>query len=168
MIVLLRRRYCVAAMLMVTPFCPALAEPILGPDAEACRPGGAGPAVLVRIPRLKDRAGMLRVELYDNRADAFLEKTSRVRRVELVPGDGSLVICLKPPAPGDYVLVVLHDRNGNGKFDFMGDGVGFSRNPKLGLAKPRQADVLTRIGSGVQIMDIVMNYRRGLGVVPLP
>ena len=72
------------------------------------------------------------------------------------------------PRPGAYAFVVLHDRDSDGRLSIWSDGVGFSNNPRLALAKPKVGPMLVEIGEGVTPIPIVMNYRRGLSVGPLP
>lgn len=139
--------------------------------AEAeCRPGEAGPAVIVTIAGLKDRAGNMRAELYPANEDDFLEddkilaRAGKVfRRTEIaLPESGPVVLCLRVPAPGNYAMLVLHDRDANRKFGLSSDGVGFPGNPRLGLSKPRAAVASFHVGPGVTNLSIRLNYRRGL------
>lgn len=51
-------------------------------------------------------------------------------------GDGSLSLDIAGLAPGRYAVRVMHDENGNGKFDtnLVGmptEGYGFSNNPRV-------------------------------------
>jgi uncharacterized protein (DUF2141 family) len=149
---------------------PAAAEgAILGPDAAACRSNASGPAVLVDVVGLKDRVGNVRIQVYDDNKDSFLAKGARLSRIEApVPAAGTPRVCVPLPKPGRYALYVLHDRAGDGKVSFSNDGVGFSRNPKLRLAKPAAGEVIASFGAGVSQTSVVMNYRKGLlGVGPV-
>lgn len=147
---------------------PALAvEQPSGPDAAACALRSGETAVLLRVARFKDGTGNLRVELYADWRDDFLRARGRLRRIEMPVAATNHAICLEVPRPGNYAIVVHHDRNANGKFDVTTDGVGFTRNPRLGLSKPELRSVVMAIGPGLTSIDITMNYRRGLGVVPL-
>lgn len=149
---------------------PASAESaILGPNAADCRPNSSATAVLVDVVGLKDRAGNVRIQLYDDNEATFLDKGARLLRIEAkVPAAGTPRVCVPLPKPGRYALYVLHDRAGDGKVSFSNDGVGFSRNPKLRLAKPNAGDVITHFGAGVNETSVVLNYRKGLlGVGPI-
>ena len=77
-------------------------------------------------------------------------------------------MCIRAPAAGTYGLIVLHDRDSNRRFGFFSDGVGFSGNPVLARFKPSAASVAIAIGPGVTQTRIVLNYRRGFGMGPLP
>ena len=144
--------------------------PDLGKAAGRCRPHVPGPAFIVTAVGLKDRKGLLKVELYPaNDADFLADDNVLVaagktfRRVEIpVPVTGPVEICIRAPAPGIYALSVLHDRDGNRKFGLSVDGIGFAGNPKLGWSKPAAAAASVRVGPGPTPTRIVLNYRRGL------
>ncbi len=151
---------------------------ILGPYAALCTPGAKGPAVLVTVTGFKDREGQTRFELYAAKDDEFLTNTKKLieagkvfERVDVpTTATGDMSVCLPVPEPGTYAVVVLHDRNVNGKLDvvFGGDGVALSRNPELHLSKPKVDAVAIAIGYEVKQINLVLNYRSGLfGVAPI-
>ncbi len=156
---------------------PAIATlpPIVGSDAEACRSGSSAPAILVVPEGLRDRKGVLRVELYPDDDDGFLQddkiliEAGRVfRRVDVpVPASGSVSLCIRAPHPGRYSLLLLHDRDANRKFGAFVDGAGFPGNPRLRLRRPRVTQALITVGNGVVVAPIVLNYWRGLGFRPI-
>lgn len=162
-----------AALQRATVMIPPKAD--RGKAGAACRPGEGGPAARVIITGLKDREGMLRLELYPATDSDFLapDKTliaagKPFRRIEQrVPAGDGATLCIRAPSSGSYALTVLHDRDGDGKFGFLRDGVGFSNNPALKRKKPSAASVAIAIGPGMATTRIVMNYRRGLGFGPL-
>ena len=148
----------------------------LGKAAGHCRPNEAGPAALVTVVGLKDRAGLLRTELYPDNDDDFLQSDKVLvragklfHRVEIaLPPSGPMQVCIRLPAAGSYTLSVLHDRDSNRKFGFSTDGVGFPGNAKLGLSKPKAAQTRFVAGAGITTMTVRLNYRRGLlGFGPL-
>lgn len=153
----------------------ATLPPIMGSDAEACRPGSSSPAILVVPEGLRDRKGVLRIELYPDDDDGFLQddkiliESGRVfRRIDVpVPMSGSLSLCIRAPHPGRYSLMLLHDRDSNRKFGVFVDGAGFPGNPKLGLHRPRVAQALINVGNGVAVAPIMLNYWRGFGFRPI-
>ena len=140
-----------------------------------CRPGEPGPAVRVDIGGFKDRRGMLVLELYPANDEDFLAADKALiaagkvfRRVSArPPATGNAQMCVRAPSPGRYAVFVLHDRDGNGRFGFLRDGVGFANNPRIGASKPRAAQASIAIGPGVETIAITLNYRRGLGFGPL-
>ncbi|MBB4632510.1 DUF2141 domain-containing protein [Sphingosinicella soli] len=147
----------------------ASAQTIIGPDAAACAPGAKGPAALIRVYGFKDREGNLRTQVYSDKAHEFLEKGKYLKRIELpMTASGDMNICMALPRFGEFSMAVLHDRDMNGKLSVSKDGVGFSGNPKLGLAKPDYEESMFVARSGVTVVDVILNYRQGLlSVKPL-
>jgi uncharacterized protein (DUF2141 family) len=141
---------------------------LLGDDPDACRADAEGAAALVTVHGFKDRRGRLRIQNYRGTPEEFLASGRYLRREQMAvtPG-GDMVVCLPLPGPGAYAIVALHDRDSNGKLSVWSDGVGFSRNPRLGLSKPAAEATLINFGPGVTPVRIVLNYRRGLSVRPL-
>jgi uncharacterized protein (DUF2141 family) len=146
----------------------------LGSDAAACQ-NGEGPAIQANITGLKDRKGIVRLELYPDNAEDFLqddyilERAGKTfRRVDAkIPASGAVALCIKVPKPGRYTLMFLHDRDSNGKFGAFSDGAGFPGNTKLGRRKPPANIALINV-SGVTQTNIRAQYLRGLsGFGPL-
>ena len=165
----LSRGATIAAALILAVALPAAAQTqVLGTDAAACLPGAGGHAALIRVSGLKDRVGRLRLQYYGNDPKTFLASGTFIRRQEVpMTVAGDMVLCISVPAPGDYAFVVLHDRDADGRLSIWSDGVGFSNNPRLALAKPKVEPMLVTIGNGVTPIPVVMNYRRGFSVRPL-
>ncbi|RHW18586.1 DUF2141 domain-containing protein [Sphingomonas gilva] len=146
---------------------------ILGADAAACQNGG--PAILANITGLKDRKGIVRLELYPDNAEDFLQDDyileqagKTFRRVDAkIPSSGTVSLCIKVPKAGRYTLMFLHDRDSNGKFGAFSDGAGFPGNTKLGRRKPPANIAMINV-SGVTRTHIRAQYLRGLsGFGPL-
>lgn len=157
-------------LLAVAALVPAIAHAtILGTDAAACAPGARGPAMLVTVTGFKDRDGNLRVQYYPAEEEDYLGSGRYIRRQEMpvTQVDEDMTVCLTLPAPGDYVMVALHDRNADGKLSVWGDGIGFSNNPKIPLGKPPLKNTRYTAGPGVNRMDITLNYMHGLSVRPI-
>lgn len=112
----------------------------------------------VQVSKIKTNEGNIRVQLYGSKEDDFLAKGKKLLRIEVPSAEESRDICVKLPTAGQYALVVLHDRNGNGKADFFTEGFGFSRNPKLGLGAPDFDKVVFSADAGVQVMPITLKY----------
>ncbi|HVF95547.1 MAG TPA: DUF2141 domain-containing protein [Sphingomonas sp.] len=152
----------------------ALAAPargqVLGQDAAACV-GGGGPAILATLSGLKDRKGVLKLELYPaNEADFLapdikLNAAGKVfRRVRVaIPAAGSVDICIRVPRAGRYALLAVHDRDGKNKFNFFSDGAGFPGAAKLGMSRPKVGQAIIDAGGGVTTTGIRLQYLRGLG-----
>lgn len=163
------RAAAIVAALSLLPALPLAAQTqVLGTDAAACLPGSTSHAALVRVTGFKDRVGRLRLQYYSDDPKTFLASGAYIRRQEVpMTAAGDMVLCITVPAPGPYAFVVLHDRDEDGRLSIWSDGVGFSNNPHLVLAKPKVETMLYKVGPGVTPMAIVMNYRRGLSVKPL-
>lgn len=150
--------------------------PDLGKAEGQCRPGERGPAFLVQVRGLKDRKGRLKLEVYPANDKDFLQDDNLLvmagktfRRVEVpVPATGTPQLCVRLPSAGTYAVSLLHDRDENRKFNWRIDGIGFSGNPRLGWGKPSSGKAAVNAGSGLTTIQIVLNYRHGLGVAPLP
>ncbi|QSB44782.1 DUF2141 domain-containing protein [Altererythrobacter sp. FM1] len=161
------------AGLLLVAAAPIPSTPDLGKAEGQCRANESGPAFLVNPVGMKDRTGNLKIEVYPATKKDFLEDDNILvmqgktfSRVE-VPASSSTPICIRVPRAGTYAVSVLHDRDKNRKFGWKVDGIGFSSNPKLGWGKPNVKHVATRAGSSPTTIDVVMNYRSGLGVAPL-
>ncbi|CAN5396997.1 DUF2141 domain-containing protein [soil metagenome] len=154
-----------AAQAQVSP------SPRLGTTEGRCRPNEAGPAFMLTIIGLKDRKGLMKVELYPATDEDFLNDDNILvnegkafRRVEIpVPPTGPVQLCVRAPHAGAFGLSLLHDRDSNRKLGLSVDGVGFPGNPaSLGPSKPRIAIGRAVVGNGVTPLTIRLLYRRGL------
>ncbi|SDA24508.1 Uncharacterized conserved protein, DUF2141 family [Sphingomonas sp. NFR15] len=147
---------------------PAVAE-VVGADAAACGDPSAA-SVRVHITGFKNGDGTVRVQAYGSNPADFLATGKWVRRVEVpLQGRRALDVCLRLPGFGAYAVAVRHDANANGKSDWN-DGGGFSRNPKLSLfhLKPAFADVVVSVNRDAPTIPIVMRYRQGFSIAPVP
>ncbi len=134
---------------------------------QACAPGATDTAVLVTVNGFRDRAGNLRIAVYPAKEEDFLVSGRYAQRIDTPMTDsGSMTVCAPVPGgPGKYVVVALHDRNASGKMNPFSDGVGMSRNPQLGLSKPKISIVEVEL-NGVTPMQIELNYLQGLQPKP--
>ena len=157
-----------AALSLLAAQTPPAAEP--GTAEGRCRPDDPSPTILVTVEGLKDRTGVLRLELYSSDPKDFLAgdetllaagKTFR-RVVEAPPASGPVKLCLRAPAPGTYSLALIHDRDGKRSFSIWHDGVGFAGNPPVVHGKPPPEKTRLTIGNGQTQTVIIMNYMRGL------
>lgn len=145
-------------------------SPDLGISEGRCRAGERGPAFLVTVTGLKDRQGDIRIELYPPNDDGFLADDNVLlnsgqtfrRVVQPVPAAGPITLCIRAPAPGQYTMSVVHDRDRNHKFGLTVDGIGFPNNPPLHLSKPAAREAIALAGPGLTRLSVRMNYRRGL------
>jgi uncharacterized protein (DUF2141 family) len=167
-----------AALLSVLPLATlGVAQPanaaILGPDSGVCA-SGDGPAVLVRVTGLKNRAGTVRARTFaGSNPSSWFDKRSYLKRTQVAtPEAGAVEICMPVPKPGAYVVDIRHDVNNNGDTD-RADGGGASGNPKISLfdvifgRKPPASKVAFNVGPGVTPITIVVNYASGGGMKPV-
>ncbi len=146
------------------------ASPSLGKAEGQCRPNERGPAVMITILGFKDRAGLVRAEIYPSNDSDFLQDDNILvmagktfRRVEMpTPPSGPVQLCIRVPAAGTYSLIVLHDRDSNRKFGLSSDGAGFPGDPKVCLGQPKAAQTALRAGAGITDITLRLQYRRNL------
>ncbi len=171
------RRFVFALSLMLLGSTAATAQnAVLGPDAAACRPGSGKDAVLLTIDGFKNRDGTVRVELWPGTPEDFMrdhhelvaEGKTYYRATVPVPATGIAKLCVPLPGPGTYALGAFHSPAGVRKFNFRQDGATFTRNPKIGLSKPKAADVAVQYGTGLNTEVVTLNYLRGLAFKPIP
>ncbi|WP_053226596.1 DUF2141 domain-containing protein [Novosphingobium pentaromativorans] len=174
----MRSHFTIAASitcLLAQPLQAMPSTPDLGKAEGQCRNNETGPAFQVAVDGLKDRKGKLKLEVYPANGTDFLADDNVLvmagktfRRVEVpLPATGAVSLCIRVPRAGSYALSLLHDRDGNRKFGWTVDGIGFSNNPKLGWSKPSAQKVAIVASSGITLVPITLNYRRGLGMSPL-
>jgi uncharacterized protein (DUF2141 family) len=171
---MMRRGATIALALLAAP---AVAQaPILGPDAALCAKGSTADALLLTIDGLKNRDGTVRVELWPGIEGDFLRNHHELvvegkayRRVTITPPtSGPAKVCVPLPGPGTYAVGAFHSPAGVRKFNVRQDGVSFTRNPKVGLSKPKAKDVAVTYGPGVSEEIVTLNYLRGLAMRPIP
>lgn len=150
---------------------PAAAQATaLGPAAALCNSNAT--AVLVDVRGFKARTGTVRVQIY-NADSSYLEKRKWLERVDLpVARAGAMQVCVPVSKPGNYVVSVRHDINGNGKSD-RSDGGGMSGNPDMKLSdfifkrKPKLAQVSFSVGDNTKRIPVTLNYINGLSFDPV-
>ena len=162
-----------ASLVIFTAAIPS--SPDLGKAEGRCRSGEKGPAFMVSALGLKDRTGVLKLEVYPSNDDDFLGDDNVLvgagktfRRVEVpVPKEGPVNLCIRVPSAGTYSVSLLHDRDSNRKFGWRIDGIGFPGTPKLDWSKPRAAKARAVAGEGVTPLPITLQYLRGLRFGPV-
>jgi len=127
-----------------------------------CETGEGNAALLVHVQNIRSIEGNLRAQIYSSDPEEFLEKGKKLLRVDVpVAVENEQSVCVRVPAPGTYALVIMHDKNANGKADFFSEGFGFSNNPKLGFGPPAAEDVMISIPVGVSKTTVVLKYILG-------
>lgn len=151
-----------AALLVLYPATLSAAANIAVPggdvaanEADACAPDALGPAMRLAVSGFRDNKGVVRVQLYADKPEEYLEKGKRLKRVEVpAPENENDVaeICMAIPAPGEYAIIVMHDRDGDGKASPFNDGFGLPGGEKMKLRKPKYEE--GRVVVGEQVIDI--------------
>ena len=150
---------------------PVAAAP-LGADAAVCEAGH--PAILATVVGLKDRTGILKLELYPATPDDFtrddrdlIAEGKTFRRVTVqVPASGPVQLCIRVPAPGRYTLLMTHNRDGQTKFNYKIDGAGVPSNRRIGMSKPKSDAALVEVGSAALPVTIRAQYLGLFGFSP--
>ena len=137
------------------------AEDVTGPDAVQCGDGTDDAFVLVNIHDIATVEGNIRAQVYSDKESEFLEKGKKLVRIDVPVTDIDLSLCVPLPSPGNFSLVILHDKNANGKADFFSEGFGFANNPKLRFGPPDVEDATFVAAAGVTEMDINLKYILG-------
>lgn len=145
---------------------------ILGPDAARCV-SGSGPAILVSVVGLRNRAGTLRLRTFGGAPSTWFDKRKWLSRIELpTPPSGPIHVCLPVAAPGVYAIDLRHDINGNGDTD-RSDGGGASGNPRVTLLdflfgrKPSPKITAVRVGQSVTEITVTAMYLSGGSLKPV-
>ena len=117
-----------------------------------------GARALINILGLENQEGNIRVQVYSDDPEEFLENGKKLLRVDVPVSSLDAQVCVSLPAAGTYAMVVMHDRNANGRADILTEGFGFSRNPKLMFSKPDHDEVAIVMSEGVTEIDVSLNY----------
>lgn len=131
---------------------------------------GPEPVIQVQVAGLKDRSGVLRLELYPANEADFLKGDRELlsqgkvyrRAIAPTPAGGPALLCIRAPYAGPYALVVTHDRDGKAKFNINMDGVGLPGAERLGFRRPRLAQAMVVADAGVTAISVRMQYLQGL------
>ena len=116
------------------------------------------PRVLVKVENLQSTEGNLRVQIYGDNPDDFLEKGKKLLRIDVPIDHNTMQVCVPLPGLGNYAMSVMHDRNANGRADFLTEGFGFSNNPTLILAPPDLEETLFAARAGVIELTVSLFY----------
>ncbi|MBO9576904.1 MAG: DUF2141 domain-containing protein [Sphingobium sp.] len=116
----------------------------------------------VTFENLRSAKGMIRACL-TREPKLFLhcDRDPAAFKASVAAGPAARMEFAKVP-PGDYVLAIVHDENGNSKVDtFVGiprEGVGFSRNPGMSFGPPKYEAAKFHVGVGAGAMVVKLKY----------
>jgi uncharacterized protein (DUF2141 family) len=115
------------------------------------------PDLTVRVTNASPATGTLEVTLFNSKEsflkEAYLQSSSEVTE------SGIFTANFPGLEEGEYAVVVVHDENGNEKYDsgFLGFGaesVGYSNNVQPWLVRPDFNDAKIQIGSDSMEIEI--------------
>ena len=129
--------------------------------AHAAEDAASG-TLSVTIEGLRSSKGMIRACLTRSKA-LYLkcDKDPAALKANVAAGPGAKLE-FTGVAPGDYVLAVVHDENGNSKVDTMlgipREGVGFARNPSMMFGPPKFESARFHVAAGANTQAVKMKY----------
>ncbi len=139
----------------------ALAFCLVAAPAVPAEPEAVG-TLSVRFEGLRSAKGMIRACL--TRSAALYLKCDRdpaALKANVAAGPDAQMDFTDVP-PGDYVLAVVHDENGNAKVDTLlgipREGVGFSRNPGMTFGPPKYASARFHVPGGASDLKVKLKY----------
>lgn len=116
----------------------------------------------VTFEGLRSAKGMIRACLTRNKA-LYLkcDHDPAAFKANVAAGAGAHLEFANVP-PGDYVLAVVHDENGNNKVDTLfaipREGVGFARNPAMTFGPPKFESARFHIPAGPSATAVKLKY----------
>ena len=129
--------------------------------ATRCAADQGQAVISVLVENIRVLEGNVRAQVYSNNPDDFLGKGKKLVRIDTPVTAHEQILCVPMPAPGEYALVIMHDKNANGKADFFSEGFGFSRNPALNLAPPDHDEVVITAPEGISEQNVRLKYMFG-------
>ncbi|MEM8935862.1 MAG: DUF2141 domain-containing protein [Pseudomonadota bacterium] len=108
---------------------------------------GAPNEIRLKVNNVDKSLGLMNAEIYRDNQETFLRYRGRVQTVRFAAKAPLTAFCMKAPEPGEYAIVVYHDKNASGDFDRLPIGLpiepwGLSNDPKVGFSKPDVKDAL--------------------------
>ncbi len=125
---------------------------------ECVSSNGSKAQIMVKVVGIQGDAGNIRVQVYSDKEEDFLELGKKVTRVDVGARDEEMQVCMTFPNEGTYAIAVLHDRNANGRVDILTEGFGFSNNPSITFSPPDHDETTFSVKNGVGKMEISLMY----------
>jgi uncharacterized protein (DUF2141 family) len=136
--------------------CLLLAAPALAAE-DAAKSG-----LTVTFSGLRSAKGVIRACLTrDPKLYLKCDHDPAAFKASVAASPGAKMVFADVP-PGDYVLAVVHDENGNNKVDTMlgipREGVGFSHNPAMVFGPPKWESAKFHVAGGPVSLDVKLKY----------
>lgn len=126
-------------------------------------PGGDAAPILVEVDNVRNDRGVVRVSICP-KARFLADSCPWTANAPAHAGTTRVLIEHLPP--GDYAAQVFHDENANdevdrGIFGIPKEGVGFSRDARIGLGPPKWRDATFSHGAQAQTIRLALRYFMG-------
>jgi len=117
-------------------------------------------SVLVSVQGVRESKGLVTADVYVEDEDNPLSD-GRVGRGRVPAVAETTELCVPIDGPGEYTVAVYHDENANKKFDKTWIGLpdepfGLSRNPKIGLSRPKWDETKIDVDGPRVKVDIIL------------
>ena len=128
--------------------------------------GAANPpeaSLTVELENIRNAKGEIRICMTQD-VDGFLKcrEDPRAVKVRVAAQEGEQTIAVPGLKQGQWMLLVLHDENGNGRMSkalgMPKEGFGFSGNPAIRMGPPRARDVVFDLPAGQSVQRVRMKY----------
>lgn len=115
----------------------------------------AAETVTITLTGVQARPGPIKASL--NTRDQFLRAAPAYTAVA-EPAVGGVTLTFRNVAPGDYALMVMHDLNGNDRFDYGVDGWAFSHSDLPMMGPPVFDERKFTVGTAPMTLTETMQY----------
>ncbi|RZJ03659.1 MAG: DUF2141 domain-containing protein [Brevundimonas sp.] len=115
----------------------------------------AAETVTVTLTGVRATPGPIKASL--NTREQFLRAGPSYTAVA-EPVDGGVTLTFENVAPGDYALMVMHDLNGNDRFDYGTDGWAFSNSAVPMMGPPVFDERKFTVANGPVTLTETMRY----------
>jgi uncharacterized protein (DUF2141 family) len=129
--------------------------------AQTCEGTASDNKLSITVVGVRSAKGQITSTLYPNDEAKFLVAGGSLKVWRTPAVSPHTQTCIWLPGPGTYAVVVYHDANSNGKWDhklLSFEGIGFSKNPKLGFSKPALSKVIFDTTGADTILHIKLRY----------
>lgn len=131
-------------------------------EAATSAGGGAG-SVTVNIGNVRNSRGKVMIDICPQ--NRFLEDTCAWHGEATARAGTTMVTVPNVPA-GQYAVQAFHDENANGEVDramfgIPREGVGFSRNARIGLGPPKWRDAYFVHQGHAEVLNFNLRYFMG-------
>lgn len=135
--------------------------PSVAGAAEHCQSNGDTISLALTIEGIRNSKGTISIAAYGDRADDFLAKGKKLRRLRVPAQTGTVHVCLSLPRPGTYAFTAYHDEDNDRHFtkNFIGlptEGFAVSNNtaPLVGIPSFRDSAVTVNASDSQVIMEM--------------